>query len=157
MAANNEIGVVQPLAEIGAICRRHGVLFHTDAAQAVGKIALDVEAMNIDLLSISGHKIYGPKGIGALYVRGRPRVRLSAQIEGGGQERGLRAGTLPTPLCVGIGEACRIAGAEMDAEASRLCMLRHRLLYGVCDRLPDVRVNGVLDAFLGISASGFSE
>jgi len=144
MAANNEIGVVQPLSEIGAICRRHGVLFHTDAAQAVGKIALDVESMNIDLLSISGHKIYGPKGIGALYVRGKPRVRLSAQIEGGGQERGLRAGTLPTPLCVGIGEACRIAAAEMEVEAGRLCMLRHRLLHGVCGRLPDVRLNGDL-------------
>lgn len=144
MAANNEIGVVQPLAEIGAICRRHGVLFHTDAAQAVGKIALDVEAMNIDLLSMSSHKIYGPKGVGALYVRGRPRVRLLAQIDGGGQERGMRAGTLPAPLCVGLGEACRIAGVEMEAEARRLCTLRDRLLHGVCDRLPEVRLNGDL-------------
>ncbi len=163
MAANNEIGVVQRLAEIGAICRRHDVLFHTDAAQAVGKIALDVEAMNIDLLSISGHKIYGPKGIGALYVRRRPRVRLSSQIDGGGQERGMRAGTLPTPLCVGIGEACRIASAGMEAEARRLCMLQNRLLQGVCGRLPDVRLNGDLVrripgnlnlSFLGIGSDG---
>ncbi|MGH8432659.1 MAG: aminotransferase class V-fold PLP-dependent enzyme, partial [Solimonas sp.] len=109
MAVNNEIGVIQPLAEIGKICREKGAFFHTDAAQAVGKIALDVEAMNIDLMSISGHKIYGPKGIGALYVRRRPRVRLVALINGGGQERGFRSGTLATPLCVGLGEACEIA------------------------------------------------
>lgn len=119
MAVNNEIGVIQPLAEIGRICRKYkGVKFHTDAAQAVGKIPLDVEAMNIDIMSISGHKIYGPKGIGAAYVRRRPRVRLEPIIHGGGQERGLRSGTVPAPLVVGLGEACRIAKEEM--EVSRL-------------------------------------
>ena len=109
MAAHNEIGVIQPLAEIGALCRSRGVLFHTDAAQAFGKIPLDVEAMKIDLMSISGHKIYGPKGVGALYVRRRPRVRLLPLFDGGGQERGLRSGTLPTPLCVGLGRAAALA------------------------------------------------
>jgi cysteine desulfurase len=145
MAANNEIGVVQPLAEIGDICHRRGVFFHTDAAQAVGKIPLDVEDMKIDLMSISGHKIYGPKGIGALYVRRRPRVRLEAMISGGGQERGMRSGTLPTPLIVGIGEACRIARAELDSEAKRLRALRDRLLKGVMERLPEVTLNGDLE------------
>ncbi len=142
MAANNEIGVLQPIAEIGAICRAKGVYFHTDAAQAVGKIPLDVNAMNIDLMSISGHKIYGPKGIGALYVRRRPRVRLEALIHGGGQERGMRSGTLPTPLVVGLGEACRIAQAEMGAEAERLKGLRDRMLKGIKERLPEVYLNG---------------
>jgi cysteine desulfurase len=145
MAANNEIGVIQPLAEIGRICRAHKVYFHTDAAQAVGKIPLDVNAMNIDLLSVSGHKLYGPKGIGALYVRRKPRVRLEALIHGGGQERGMRSGTLPTPLCVGLGEACRIARAEMASEAERLRQLRDRLLSGIQARLPDVYVNGDLE------------
>ena len=145
MAVNNEIGVIQPLKEIGAICRKKGVFFHTDCAQAVGKIHLDVNAMNIDLLSISGHKFYGPKGIGALYVRRRPRVRLQALINGGGQERGMRSGTLPTPLVVGLGEACRIATAEMDAEAERLRGLRDRLLKGVHARLPEVYLNGDLE------------
>jgi cysteine desulfurase len=163
MAVNNEIGIVQPLAEIGALCRAAGVLFHTDAAQAVGKIALDVEAMAIDLLSISGHKIYGPKGIGALYVRRRPRRRLAAQIHGGGQERGLRAGTLPTPLCVGLGEACRIARIEVDEESRRLDRLRNRLLDGLRQRVPEFRVNGDLRqrvagnlnlSFFGIETSG---
>jgi cysteine desulfurase len=128
MAVNNEIGVIQPLAEIGALARAKGAWFHTDAAQAAGKIPLDVEAMKIDLLSISGHKLYGPKGIGALYVRRRPRVRLEALFSGGGQERGFRSGTLATPLCVGLGEACAIAAAEMAAEAERLGGLRARLL-----------------------------
>jgi cysteine desulfurase len=145
MAVNNEIGVIQPLAEIGAICREKGVFFHTDAAQAVGKIPLDVNAMNIDLLSVSGHKVYGPKGIGALYVRRRPRVRLQALINGGGQERGMRSGTLATPLCVGLGEACAIAQREMGAEAERLRMLRDRMLKGVMERLPEVYLNGDLD------------
>src|ERR671910_2295149 len=126
MAVNNEIGVIQPLAEIGKICREKKAFFHTDAAQAAGKIALDVEAMNIDLMSMSGHKIYGPKGIGALYVRRKPRVRLEALIHGGGQERGMRSGTLATPLCVGLGEACAIAEREMGAEAERLKGLRDR-------------------------------
>jgi cysteine desulfurase len=145
MAVNNEIGVIQPLAEIGALCRERGVLFHTDAAQAVGKIALDVESMKIDLMSISGHKIYGPKGVGALYVRRRPRVRLEPLIDGGGQERGLRSGTLPTPLCVGLGEACAIAAAELDEEGARLRALRDRLHAGIADRVPDVVVNGDLE------------
>jgi cysteine desulfurase len=145
MAVNNEIGVIQPLAEIGKICREKGAFFHTDAAQAVGKIPLDVEAMNIDLMSISGHKIYGPKGIGALYVRRKPRVRLAAMIHGGGQERGFRSGTLPTPLCVGIGEACEIAMKEMDAEAKRLIKLRNRMLKGLQSKLTDIVVNGDLD------------
>lgn len=145
MAANNEIGVLQPVAEIGALCRSRGIFFHTDAAQAVGKIPLDVNAMNIDLLSISGHKIYGPKGIGALYVRRRPRIRLQAQVSGGEQERGYRAGTVATPLCVGLGEACRIAALEMPAEASRLGHLRDRLLAGLRAGVPDLRVNGDLE------------
>ena len=113
MAVNNEIGVIQPIEEIGAICRAAGAYYHCDAAQAAGKIPLDVQAMGIDLLSISGHKLYGPKGIGALYVRRRPRVRIEPLFDGGGQERGLRSGTLPTPLCVGLGAACAIAAQEM--------------------------------------------
>src|SRR5882757_5216772 len=133
MAVNNEIGVIQPLEEIGKICREKKTFFHTDAAQAAGKIPLDVEAMNIDLMSISGHKIYGPKGIGALYVRRKPRVRLVPLIVGGGQERGFRSGTLPTPLCVGIGEAAEIAMKEMDAESKRLA------------KLTDIHVNGDLE------------
>ncbi len=142
MAVNNEIGVIQPLAEIGALCRSKGVYFHTDAAQAAGKIPLDVEAMKIDLMSISGHKIYGPKGIGALYVRRKPRVRLEALIHGGGQERGMRSGTLPTPLCVGLGEACEIARKEMPEETKRLTMLRDRLYHGITSQLSDVVLNG---------------
>jgi cysteine desulfurase len=142
MAANNEIGVLQPVAEIGALCRAKGVLFHTDAAQAVGKVPVDVDAMAIDLLSISGHKIYGPKGIGALYVRRRPRARLSPLFDGGGQERGYRSGTLPTPLCVGLGAAARIAAAERAAEAERLLGLRRRFLAGIEARLPEVQLNG---------------
>jgi cysteine desulfurase len=146
MAANNEIGVVQPLKEIGEICRAKGAFFHTDAAQAVGKIEIDVEAMNIDLLSISAHKIYGPKGIGALYVRRRPRVRLVAQINGGGQERGMRSGTLAPALCVGLGEACAIAQKEMASEAVQLRKLRDRFLTAIKARLPEVFVNGDLDS-----------
>jgi cysteine desulfurase len=145
MAVNNEIGVIQPLTEIGAICREKKTFFHTDAAQAAGKIPLDVEAMNIDLMSISGHKIYGPKGVGALYVRRRPRVRLVPLIVGGGQERGFRSGTLPTPLCVGLGEAAEIAGTEMEGEAKRLAKLQGRLLKGLQGRLPDIYVNGDLE------------
>jgi cysteine desulfurase len=146
MAANNEIGVVQPLKEIGEICRAKGAFFHTDAAQAVGKIEIDVNAMNIDLLSISGHKIYGPKGIGALYVRRRPRVRLVAQINGGGQERGMRSGTLAPALCVGLGEACAIAQKELPTEAARLRKLRDRFLTAIKARLPEVFLNGDLDS-----------
>ncbi len=142
MAANNEIGVIQPLAEIGAICRKKGAFFHTDCAQAFGKIPLDVEAMKIDLMSISGHKIYGPKGIGALFVRRKPRVRLQALIHGGGQERGMRSGTLPTPLCVGLGKAAEIARQEMASENARLTTLRDRFLKTVHDKLPEVFLNG---------------
>ena len=145
MAVNNEIGVIQPLADIGAICREKGAFFHTDCAQAVGKIALDVNAMNIDLMSISGHKMYGPMGIGALYVRRRPRVRLQALINGGGQERGMRSGTLPAPLCVGFGEACRIARDEMSVEMERTRMLARKLHQGVNERIPDVILNGDAD------------
>jgi cysteine desulfurase len=142
MAAHNEIGVIQPLAELGALCRARGVLFHTDAAQAVGKIPLDVEAMQIDLMSISGHKMYGPKGVGALYVRRRPRVRLVPLIDGGGQERGLRSGTLPTPLCVGLGRAAALAAAEMAEEAERIRGLRDRLQANLLRRVGGLVING---------------
>ncbi len=142
MAVNNEIGVVQDLPALAALARRHGALFHTDAAQGVGKITLDVAAMGIDLLSVSGHKVYGPKGVGALYVRRRPRVRLAALFSGGGQERGLRAGTLPSPLIVGLGEACRLAQAERVAEAMRLAGLRDLLLGRLRAALPGLAVNG---------------
>lgn len=145
MAVNNEIGVIQPLAEIGKICREKKVFFHTDAAQAAGKIPLDVEALNIDLMSISGHKIYGPKGIGALYVRRKPRVRLVPMIVGGGQERGFRSGTLPTPLCVGLGEAAEICMKEMDSEARRLKKLQDRMLKGLQSKLTDLVINGDLE------------
>ncbi|KAI3395046.1 hypothetical protein diail_1869 [Diaporthe ilicicola] len=131
MTVNNEIGVIQPVAEIGKLCRENKVFFHTDAAQAVGKIPLDVNAMNIDLMSISSHKIYGPKGIGACYVRRRPRVRIDPIISGGGQERGLRSGTLAPPLVVGFGEACRIAYEEMPYDTKRIKSLSDRLLKGL--------------------------
>ena len=146
MAVNNEIGVIQPVAEIGAICRHKGAFFHTDAAQAVGRIPLNVEAMTVDLMSLSGHKVYGPMGIGVLYVRRRPRVRLEAMIDGGGQERGLRSGTLPTPLCVGFGEAVAIAAREMEDEAPRLLDLRGRFLNAVIAAIPDTAVNGSMDS-----------
>jgi cysteine desulfurase len=145
MAVNNEIGVIQPLAEIGKICREKGVFFHTDAAQAVGKVPIDVEAMNIDLLSISGHKIYGPKGIGALYVRRKPRVRLVSLIDGGGQERGMRSGTLSPPLCVGLGEACAISQNEMETENKRLQDLKERFYKLITTELEEVYVNGDYD------------
>ncbi len=142
MAVNNEIGVIQPLSEIGKICREKGTFFHTDAAQAIGKIPLDVNEMNIDLLSISGHKVYAPKGIGALFVRRKPRVRMHALTSGGGQERGMRSGTLPTPLCVGLGEACALAQYEMSKENERILALSQRLYKGITERLPDVYLNG---------------
>jgi cysteine desulfurase len=142
MAAHNEIGVIQPLAELGALCRSKGVLFHTDAAQAFGKIPLDVEGMKIDLMSISGHKVYGPKGVGALYIRRRPRVRLLPLIDGGGQERALRSGTLPTPLCVGLGRAAELAAAEMGDETARLRALRDRLQANLMRRVDRLLVNG---------------
>jgi len=142
MAVNNEIGVIQPLAEIGKISREAGVFFHTDAAQAFGKIPLDVEAMNIDLLSISGHKVYAPKGVGALFVRRRPRIRLESLFSGGGQERGMRSGTLPVPLVVGLGEAARIAKEEMQDETARIRYLSQKFLKAVMDDVPDVFMNG---------------
>lgn len=141
MAVNNETGVIQPLAEIGALVKEHGALFHTDAAQAAGRIALDVEEVRADLLSLSGHKIYGPKGIGALYVRRRPRVRLAPLFSGGGQERGLRSGTLPAPLVVGLGEAARIAGGEGLLDAGRIAGQRAILLDGLRAAIPGLRVN----------------
>lgn len=142
MAVNNEIAVIQPLKEIGALCRKHGVFFHTDAAQAFGKVPLNVEEMQIDLMSISAHKIYGPKGVGALYVRRKPRVRLEPLINGGGQERGMRSGTLPAPLLVGFGEAARIAKAEMAAEHTRLTYLSNKLYNSITSAVPDVFLNG---------------
>ncbi len=142
MGVNNEIGVIQPLAEIGKITRERGVLLHTDCAQGFGKIPLDVEAMNIDLMSISAHKVYGPKGIGALYVRRRPRVRLEAIMSGGGQERGFRSGTLPTPMVVGLGEAAAIAQKEMGTDAEHVKRLYDRFLGELMDKIPDVFLNG---------------
>jgi len=143
MAANNEIGVLQPVAEIGKLCHERGVLFHTDAVQAVGKVPIDVNQMNIDLASISGHKIYGPKGVGALYVRRKnPRVQISAMIDGGGHERGMRSGTLNVPGIVGLGKACAIATEDLPQEACRLAGLRNRLKDKIMGRLDEVYVNG---------------
>jgi cysteine desulfurase len=141
MAVNNETGVIQDLAALAALAKAAGALFHTDAAQGFGKIPLDV-AMGIDLMSISGHKLYGPKGVGALYVRRRPRVRLAPLFSGGGQERGLRSGTLPTPLIVGLGAAARIARAEMAEDAVRIAALRDRLLERLVAALPGLALNG---------------
>jgi cysteine desulfurase len=166
MAAHNEIGVIAPLAEIAAICRSRGAFFHSDAAQAFGKIPIDVAALGIDLLSISGHKIYGPIGIGALYVRRRPRVRLLPLFDGGGQERGLRSGTLPAPLCVGLGRAAQIAGAEMAPEGERVRELRERMLSGLLQRVPGLELHGDRErrlpgnlnlSFPGISAPNLIE
>ena len=145
MAAHNEIGVLQPIREIGALCRSKKVLFHTDAAQALGKIKIDVNADNIDVMSMSSHKVYGPKGCGALYVRRRPRVRLRSPVSGGGQERGIRSGTVATPLVVGMGAACAIAMQEMDRDAAHCKKLQERLLHGLQSRLPHLVVNGDLE------------
>lgn len=142
MAANNEIGVFQDLAAIGALCRRHGILLHSDAAQGFGKVPLDVGAMQIDLLSISGHKIYAPKGIGALYVRYRPRVRLEPLFSGGAQERGLRSGTLAPALCVALGQAAALAMVEAEAEASRLAALSRRFQMLLAARVDGIELNG---------------
>ncbi|HLH10160.1 MAG TPA: IscS subfamily cysteine desulfurase [Terriglobales bacterium] len=143
MAANNEIGVLQPIREIGKICRERGVLFHTDAVQAVGKIPVDVNKDNIDIASISGHKIYGPKGVGALYVRRKnPRVQLAAQIDGGGHERGMRSGTLNVPGIVGLGAACEIAMKDMPEETKKLQGLRDRLKDKIMNNLDEVYING---------------
>jgi cysteine desulfurase len=146
MAVNNEIGVVQDLAAISAIARQAGAMLHSDAAQGAGKIPLDVNGLGLDLVSISGHTLYGPKGVGALYVRRRPRARLSPLFSGGGQERGLRSGTLPSPLVVGLGEACRIAAAEMEGEAARLAGLRARLETGLGGAIPGLVLNGSAEA-----------
>ncbi len=146
MLANNEIGVLQPVAEIGAICRERGVLFHTDASQAAGKVPVDVQSMNVDLLSLTAHKMYAPKGVGALYVRKRnPRVRLIAQMDGGGHERGLRSGTLPVPLVAGFGKACEISRLEMPGESARILALRERLRRLIFGELDHVHLNGSLE------------
>lgn len=142
MTVNNEIGVIQPIEEIGKLCRSRGIFFHTDAAQAVGKIPMDVNKLNVDLMSISGHKIYGPKGVGALYVRRRPRVRLYSLQSGGGQERGLRSGTVPTPLVVGLGEACALAAKEMESDSKHIKKLSERLLQGLQGKISHVVRNG---------------
>ncbi|XP_054284799.1 cysteine desulfurase-like [Macrosteles quadrilineatus] len=142
MTVNNEIGVIQPIEEIGRLCKAKKVFFHTDAAQAVGKIPLDVNNQNIDLMSISGHKIYGPKGVGALYVRRRPRVRVEPLQNGGGQERGLRSGTVPTPLAVGLGTACQIAQEEMEYDHAWMEKLSTRLIDTIMSELPNVIRNG---------------
>nr|KAF6423207.1 NFS1 cysteine desulfurase [Rousettus aegyptiacus] len=142
MTVNNEIGVKQPIAEIGQICSSRKIYFHTDAAQAVGKIPLDVNNMKIDLMSISGHKIYGPKGVGAIYIRRRPRVRVEALQSGGGQERGIRSGTVPTPLAVGLGAACEVAQQEMEYDHKRISKLAERLIQKIMKNLPDVVMNG---------------
>ncbi len=143
MAANNEIGTLNPVAEIGKLCKERGVLFHSDAVQAAGKIPVDVQTQGIDLLSLSAHKMYGPKGVGALYVRRRdPHVRLEPLFDGGGHERGMRSGTLPVPLIVGFGMACALCRNEMAEEAQRLHRLRERLCEGITSRLPGVSLNG---------------
>jgi len=144
MMVNNEIGVIQPIAEIGEICRAKGIIFHCDAVQAAGKIEIDLAKLKVDLLTVTAHKVYGPKGIGALYVRRKPRVRIEAQIHGGGHERGLRSGTLATHQIVGMGEAFRIAKLEMAAESGRIRGLRDRLLAGFKD-MEEVYVNGSME------------
>jgi cysteine desulfurase len=142
MAVNNEIGTRQPIEEIGALCRKKKILFHTDAAQMLGKLPIDVNAMNIDLMSLSSHKIYGPKGVGALYVRRRPRVRLEPLFSGGGQERGLRSGTLPHSLCAGFGAACELAQKEMVNDHAWVQYLSDKLCNGIEERIPMVTRNG---------------
>ena len=145
MAVNNEIGVIQDIAAIGEMCRRHGVLYHCDATQAVGKMDLDTEKLKIDLMSLSGHKVYGPKGIGALYVRRKPRVRIEPQIHGGGHERGMRSGTLPTHQIVGMGEAYRLARLEQAEEIKRIDALRDRLKDGIEKNIPEIVINGDME------------
>jgi cysteine desulfurase len=143
MFANNEIGTIHPLREIGKIAKENGVIFHCDATQGVGKIPVDVEGMGIDLMSFTGHKLYGPKGCGALYVRSKgPRVRLTPQMDGGGHERGMRSGTLNVPGIVGFGKACEISGLEMESEAAQTMQLRERLHKGLFDQLDEVYLNG---------------
>jgi len=149
MYANNEIGVIQPIAEIGKMCKERGVLFHTDAVQAVGKVPVDVNKDNIDILSLTAHKIYGPKGVGALYVRRRnPRVQITSQMDGGGHERGMRSGTLNVPGIVGLGEACAIAQREMAEESKRLGHLRDKLKNKLEAELDEVYINGTMEHHL---------
>ena len=165
MAANNEIGTLQPIREIGKLCRERGILFHTDAVQAIGKIDIDVEAMNIDLLSISAHKIYGPKGVGALYVRQNdPRLKLIPLLDGGGHERGFRSGTLNVAGIVGLGRACEICQEEISHEPGRLRVLRDRLKEGILAGLDEVAINGSMEqrlpnnlnvSFAGVDAESF--
>lgn len=145
MGVNNEIGVIQDIAAIGELCRSKGVIFHCDATQAVGKMDLDMENLKVDLMSLSGHKVYGPKGIGALYVRRKPRVRLEAQIHGGGHERGMRSGTLATHQIVGMGEAYRIMKLEQAEEMKRERRLRDRLLEGIRKNIPEIVINGDME------------
>jgi cysteine desulfurase len=145
MYVNNEIGVIQAIPEIGEICREKGIIFHVDAAQATGKVEIDLTKLKIDLMSLCAHKTYGPKGIGALYIRRKPRVRLEAQMHGGGHERGFRSGTLPTHQIVGMGESFRLAREEMATEKSRIRMLRDRLMHGL-QEMEEVYVNGDLEA-----------
>ena len=143
MAANNEIGTLEPVTDIGKLCKERGMIFHTDAVQAAGKVPVDIQAQGIDLLSLSAHKMYGPKGVGALYVRRRdPHVRLEPLFDGGGHERGMRSGTLPVPLIVGFGKACELCRQEMAEEAQRLRRLLQRLYEGITSRLADVSLNG---------------
>lgn len=144
MFVNNEIGVIQPIAEIGEICREKGIIFHVDAAQAAGKLPINLNELKVDLMSLSAHKVYGPKGIGALYVRRKPRVRLEAQMHGGGHERGMRSGTLPVHQIVGMGEAFKISRLEMSEEIQRVTALRNRLLNGITADMEEVYVNGDL-------------
>src|SRR6202049_1816633 len=144
MYVNNEIGVIQDIAALGEICREKGIIFHVDAAQATGKVVIDLSQLKVDLMSFSAHKTYGPKGIGALYVRRKPRVRLEAQMHGGGHEKGLRSGTLPTHQIVGMGEASRLARLEMATENERIRMLRDKLLAGFKD-MEEIYVNGDLE------------
>jgi cysteine desulfurase len=144
MHVNNEIGVVQDIATIGEICREKGIIFHVDAAQATGKVEIDLQKLKVDLMSFSAHKTYGPKGIGALYVRRKPRVRIEAQMHGGGHERGMRSGTLATHQIVGMGEAFRLAREDMATENERIRMLRDRLLRGL-SRIEEVYVNGDME------------
>jgi cysteine desulfurase len=144
MLVNNEIGVIQDIPAIGAICRERGIVLHVDAAQATGKVAIDTATLPVDLMSLASHKTYGPKGIGALYVRRKPRVRLEAQMHGGGHERGMRSGTLPTHQCVGMGKAFEIARLEMGTESERIRMLQRRLLDGI-SRIEQVFINGDLE------------
>ncbi|TKA52837.1 putative cysteine desulfurase, mitochondrial [Rhodotorula sp. CCFEE 5036] len=157
MLVNNEIGTIQPIKEIGEIVKKHkGVFFHTDAAQGVGKVPINVNDLKVDVLSISGHKIYGPKGVGCLYVRRKPRVRLEPIISGGGQERGLRSGTVPVPLAVGFGEACRLAKKEMAADHAHVEALAKRLYDGITSKLTHVVRNGDVDGYPGCTNLSFA-